>query len=147
MRLFGRRYLKPWVGMLVLAQEDLPIRDGMMKGLLEGMAQKDHEVTQRFLDESDLSDYLKGHGYWRIARQHLENGGVEDVDSWFSSIGDDHPMGESIGRTTADIFTDGDVGVALGWVGLAAWREVLNALLRSRAMPCGDWCRRTQIRW
>ncbi|MGI9239675.1 MAG: hypothetical protein ACR2RV_02675, partial [Verrucomicrobiales bacterium] len=100
----------------LVAQEDIPLRHGMMRGLVEGMARTDIAEVQQFVDEADLSVKEKAHAHWRIARHHLEQSGVDAVGDWYSQFADDDPMIEHVSLTAVDIYTAGSVGESLAWI-------------------------------
>jgi hypothetical protein len=99
------------------AQQDIPLRDGMMFGALDGFALADpvaaHEfITNRLQNQTGL----QAHGYWRVARKHLADGGLEAVCRYQNTFQPDHPAYRSVTFSTADMHVDAGTKTALDWL-------------------------------
>lgn len=97
------------------AQNDVPLRDGMMKGLLEGMVDADPAKAQRYMAESELTEDQKALGFNRIAKHWLREGGTDGVGEWYAGFNADDPSIQTASNAAADAYTNGIVDDALEW--------------------------------
>ena len=98
-------------------QEDIPLRDGMMRGVLDGFAAVDPAGAQKFIAEELQEASLKTHGYWRVARSYLADGGLPAVQSYFAKFDKADPQYAPMRITVADMFVDAGSPEALQWLG------------------------------
>lgn len=99
----------------LFAQEDIPLREGMTKGLLEGMAEYDPAFAMRFLQSGNLSSEQRAFGYDRIARQHHLQQGLDAVGQWYedqAAVGRDL---DQVIEATTGVYARAPFAEALRW--------------------------------
>jgi hypothetical protein len=118
----------------LMKQDDIPLRDGMMRGLLDGFATVDPSGAQRYISEEITDASLKTHGLWRIARSHLADGGLPAVQAFFSNFDKNDPQYEPLRVTTGDMFIDAGATDAMKWLGSLdqAGRRAMSEYVTSR---------------
>lgn len=118
----------------LMAQEDIPLRSGMIKGVIEGYAAADPEGAHRFIATELQDAALKNHGYWRVARSYLDAGGLPAVESYFAKFDKADPDYAGVRVTVADMFVDSGSAGALQWIGRqeAGAQSELSGYITSR---------------
>ncbi len=101
----------------LMSQEDIPLRDGMMRGVLDGFAAVDPAGAHRFIAEELTDASLKTHGFWRVARSHLVDGGLSAVQAYFAAFDKSDPQYQPMRVTVGDMFVDAGSTEALQWLG------------------------------
>ncbi len=99
----------------ILSKEDVPLRDSMYKGFLNGLEEHDPEEAEQFIAAADLKGGVKAHGYWRVARQIRVDDGYEAVGEWYKKFTPDHPQYKSLTETVTDVWTHASVADSLAW--------------------------------
>lgn len=99
----------------LFAQEDIPLREGMTKGLIEGMAEHDPADAMRFLLSANLSSDQLAHGYVHVARQYNLQHGLDSVGQWYQqqlAEGRDPGM---VANAAVGVYVRAPLDEALGW--------------------------------
>ena len=99
----------------LLGQEDIPLREGMTNGLLEGMAEYDPAFAMRFLESAKLSTRQRAHGYAQIARQHHLQQGLDAVGQWYEEQAAGGRDVDPIIEATTGVYARAPFAEALGW--------------------------------
>ncbi|MEM9481116.1 MAG: hypothetical protein AAGA58_15800 [Verrucomicrobiota bacterium] len=99
----------------ILSKEDVPLRNSMYKGFLNGFAQRDPAEAEQFIANANLTGGQKAHGYWRVARQIRVNDGYHAVAEWYKKFTPDHPQYRSLTETVTDVWTHAPVAESLAW--------------------------------
>ena len=118
----------------LMAQQDIPLKASMMRGVLDGYAFCDPAGAHDFI-RSELADAaLKDHGYWRVARSQLVEKGLTGVQDYFARFDKSDANYKQLTFTVADIFTDAGSREALQWMaGLEAGnREQVSGYMLGR---------------
>lgn len=118
----------------LMGQEDIPLRHGMMRGVLDGFAAVDPAGAERFIAEEITDESLKTHGLWRVARSHLAEGGLPAVQAYFAEFDKSDPQYEPMRVTVGDMFVDAGSTETLRWLGTLdeSGRAAMTGYLTSR---------------
>lgn len=96
-------------------QRDIPLREGMTKGLLDGLAARDPHFAQRFIQDMELTPEQLGYGYRAIARQHSIQGGLGKLGAWYRGFSENDPAFGSATQAVTQIIARAPFADALAW--------------------------------
>jgi hypothetical protein len=118
----------------LMAQEDLPLRASMVRGVLNGYAAADPEGAHQFIATELQDATLKNHGYWRVARSQMDANGLPGVEAYFARFDKSDPDYKGVRITVADMFVDAGSAEALRWMSRldAAAQPEVSSYLTSR---------------
>lgn len=111
-------------------QEDIPLREGMTKGLLEGMAAADPDQAQEFLLSGNFTPDQIAYGFSQIARQKLMQDGLDSVGQWYAEFSENDANFETVTNAATQIYSRAAFSDALHWANQLEGSR--DAVLRAR---------------